>query len=263
MPSAAANMTNPVFIYQAGPFGIGQKLLLSGPEGRHAATVKRITVGQSLDLIDGLGARANCRVVAARPTELDVVVLRESREPPAQPQLTLVQALAKGDRAERAIEAATELGVHRIVPWQAERSIVQWRGERAVKSHQKWQQIVSSAAKQARRAWIPPVDPLSPSPELLARITASTCAVVLHESAEQPLGEILRAADLAQKSPRPTAESPEILFLVGPEGGISDPELIAFTAAGAHPARLGPHVLRSSTAGPTALAVWGAVLGWR
>ena len=78
-------------------------------------------------------------------------------EPQPGIRLVLVQALAKGDRDELATETATELGIDAVIPWQSERSIVRWKGDRAAKAHAKWQSVVTAAAKQARRAWIPEV----------------------------------------------------------------------------------------------------------
>jgi 16S rRNA (uracil1498-N3)-methyltransferase len=168
----------------------------------------------------------------------------------------LVQALAKGDRDELAAEAATELGVDGIIPWQAERSIVRWKGDRAAKSLGKWRSVVGAAAKQSRRAWLPQVEDVHDGGALVARIQRSALAVVLHEDAEEPLGAMLDAFASGE-----TAADGEVLFLVGPEGGISPGELDRFAAAGARLALLAPHVLRSSTAGPAALAIAGDRLG--
>jgi len=163
----------------------------------------------------------------------------------------LIQALAKGDRGEQAIEAATELGVDEVVPWQAARSIVVWRGERAGRSLRKWESVVLAAAKQSRRTRVPLVNGPANQAAVIQRIEAAALALVLHEEAAQPL------AGLA------LPPSGEVVLIVGPEGGVAPEELDAFVAAGAVAVQLGPNVLRSSSAGPAALAVMCAAGRWR
>jgi 16S rRNA (uracil1498-N3)-methyltransferase len=184
--------------------------------------------------------------------ELDAV----DHEPRPPYRLVLVQALAKGDRDELAAEAATELGADAIIPWQAERSIVRWKGDRAAKSLAKWRSVVLAAAKQSRRAWVPEVEEAHDDASLTSRIGRAALAIVLHEDATEPLGSLLDSFTAADSS-----REGEILFLVGPEGGISPTELDRFTGAGARLGLLAPHVLRSSTAGPAALAIAGDRLG--
>lgn len=181
-----------------------------------------------------------------RMTVTDVVV-----EERPSPSFTLVQALVKGDRDELAIEAATEIGVDKVVPWQAERSIVQWKAERAEKARQKWGDIVRSATKQSRRAWLPEVMELATTASLVQRIERASAAFILHGDA---------AASLAT---RPLPGAGEVVLVVGPEGGISPTELKALTAAGGMPVRLGENVLRASTAGPAALAILSAAERWQ
>jgi 16S rRNA (uracil1498-N3)-methyltransferase len=163
----------------------------------------------------------------------------------------LVQALAKGDRDEQAIEAATELGVDEVVPWQAGRSIVVWRGERAAKAHRKWGSVVLAAAKQSRRATVPVVAPVAHRRGVTELVRQASLALVLHEDASTALATVALPPD------------GDVLLVVGPEGGIAPDELEAFTGAGARAVRLGDTVLRSSSAGPAALAVLSAAGRWR
>jgi 16S rRNA (uracil1498-N3)-methyltransferase len=230
---------------------VGSRVVLDGPEGRHAATVRRIAAGEQVMLADGGGLRVTCAVVAAGKAELQLSVIEVCREPESQPRFVLVQALAKGDRDDQAIEAATEFGVDEVVPWQASRSIVQWRGERGDKARRKWESTVAAAAKQSRRARVPVVGELLTTKALAARIGASAVAYVLHEDATQSLA--------GQALP----EDGDVLVVVGPEGGITADEVAAFEAAGALTVRLGDTVLRSSSAGPAALAVLSAANRWR
>jgi 16S rRNA (uracil1498-N3)-methyltransferase len=247
-------VTAPLFFVPADRLAgaaVGSELILDGPEGRHGATVRRIGVGEQVLLTDGGGHRAGAVVesVGAGTLQLRLQTLILERQP--DPRFVLVQALAKGDRDEQAIEAATELGVDEVVPWQAARSIVIWRGERASRSLRKWESVVLAATKQSRRTRVPPVSEPEGLVAVLTRIEAAALALVLHEDARQPL------AGLALPG------SGDVVIIVGPEGGVTPDELSAFVAAGAVAVRLGSSVLRSSSAGPAALAVLSAAGRWR
>lgn len=236
----------------------GEELVLDGPEGHHAARVRRVTVGEVVLLADGSGVLARAvaeqvgvGVVRLRVTSLAVGEGAGPGTPQGQPRLVLVQALAKGGRDEMAVAMATELGVDEVVAWQADRCVVVWRGERTARSLAKWRSVATAAAKQSRRATVPEVTgPLGSLP-LAGRIRDCAAALVLHEGA----ATALTAAALPATG--------EVLVVVGPEGGITPDELGSFAAAGAQSVRLGPTVLRSSTAGPAALAVLAAQLRWR
>lgn len=246
-------MSAPVFLAEPGALdgvAAGGTYLLDGPEGRHAGVVQRRGPGERVDVVDGLGVRVLGRVARVSADGVLLAVEDVVREPAPAPALVLAQALAKGDRGEMAIEAATELGVDAVVPWQADRSIVVWRGDRAVKSRVRWIGTVRAATKQARRARVPEVEQAVDTAGLAARAAAVVAAggavLVLHEEATTPLRDVVL--------PAPGTPA-EVLVVVGPEGGIAPAEIDRLTAAGAATVRLGPHVLRSSTAGPAALAV--------
>jgi 16S rRNA (uracil1498-N3)-methyltransferase len=233
-------VTPPVFLVDELPAGAAA--VLDGDEGWHAAAVLRLRAGAALWLSDGVGGLAECTVVAAERDRLRLAVDRRARLDPPAPRLVAVQALAKGDRGESAVEIMTELGVDEIVPWAAARSVVRWQGDRGDRSLAKWRSTARAAAKQSRRAWLPAIADQAGTAAVTARIHAAA-AVVLHEEATTPLA----AATL------PTAG--DLVVVVGPEGGITPDELAAFTQAGAVPVRLGQPVLRASTAGAAALAV--------
>ncbi|WP_426938376.1 16S rRNA (uracil(1498)-N(3))-methyltransferase [Pseudarthrobacter sp. S3] len=256
-------MSNPVFFSGAGSLDElvpGARFVLQGPEARHAVTVKRLSPGESVDLADGAGKRLTGTVVSASPAELTVQCSAVSVEDRHDIRLVLVQALAKGDRDELAVETATELGIDAVIPWQSERSIVRWKGERAAKAHAKWQSVVTAAAKQARRAWIPEVRAAVETAGLVAAVAAADLAVILHEDAVRPLRSVLESWQGAQGA-QGDAGAQEILLIVGPEGGISPREVTRLCDAGAMTALLGHHVLRSSTAGPAAVVLASDVLG--
>lgn len=266
-------MSAPVFLAEPGSLGgfeAGSVYLLGGTEGRHAGVVQRRRAGERVDVVDGAGVRLVGTVEAAGPDGVRVLVAERIEEPAPDTALVLVQALAKGDRDQLAIEAATEVGVDAVLPWQAERSIVVWRADRAAKSRARWQAAVLAATKQSRRARVPVVEPVVDGPGLVGRIHAVVgaggAALVLHEEAIVPLaGVVLPPAPdpgaLEATTGLPPAAVREVLVVVGPEGGISEREIAALIDAGAQVVRLGPHVLRTSTAGPVALASLAQRLG--
>lgn len=235
-------MSAPVFVTDTASLDHAH-VTLSGPEGRHAATVRRLRPGERADLTDGAGAYAVCVVTAAGRDTLELDVTGRRDVPPPAPELTVVQALAKGDRGELAVETMTEVGVDAIVPWDAARCVARWRGERAAKGVNRWRGTAREAAKQARRARFPEVADVADTGEVARLLAAADLAVVLHEAAARPLSELSVPA------------SGRIIAVVGPEGGITDDEVAAFEDAGGHGVRLGPTVLRTSTAGAAAAAV--------
>jgi 16S rRNA (uracil1498-N3)-methyltransferase len=182
-------------------------------------------------------------VAAARPAELDLTVCARRAEPPPQPQIAVLQAIPKGDRGELAVELLTEAGADVIVPWAAQRSVAVWRGERAARSRARWTSAAQEAAKQSRRSWFPEVTEQADLAAAVRRISAAALAIVLDPDAAEPLAA---AAVPAQG---------EIVLVVGPEGGVSPAETDAFLAAGAVKARLGPTVMRASSAGALASGV--------
>jgi 16S rRNA (uracil1498-N3)-methyltransferase len=228
---------------------VGDAVALTGNEAHHAAAVRRVRSGEQVTVGDGRGAWLTGECEAVTPREVVVRITDRIDTPAAAPRIVLAQALAKGDRDELAVQAATELGVDEIVPWQAARSISRWDSAKAAKGRDRWASIVREAAKQAHRAWVPDVAALESTAVLAARGAASV-VLVLEPSAPRRLTELGLHAD----DPR------DVLLVVGPEGGIAPEELAAFERGGATLARLGDTVLRTSTAGPAAIAVVSAAL---
>lgn len=220
---------------------------IRGDEARHAATVSRARVGERIGIGNGRGLIAWGAIASLSAAEVEIEVDEIEEIPSAVPRIVLVQALAKGDRDELAVQAATELGVDRVVPWAAERSISRWDGAKAERGRVRWESIVREATKQSIRAWVPEVEPLQTTRQLAAR--AHPGMLVLDPRADAALSEIELGGIEA------------IELLVGPEGGISEREVTALTEAGARAVRLGASVLRTSTAGPAALAALATRLG--
>jgi 16S rRNA (uracil1498-N3)-methyltransferase len=230
----------PVFLGPVTEAAVGQIVVVTGDEARHAVVVRRLTAGEQVVLVDGSGTAATCTVVSTAKSSLEARVDEITSSPRPLPTVTVVQAIPKGDRADLAVEVLTEIGVDRIVPWAAARCVGVWRGDRAAKSLAKWRATAQEAAKQSRRAWVPEVTGQMSTAQVADLLGEADLAVVLHESATSSLA----AVDLDGVS--------SIAVVVGPEGGITDGELAAFGAA--HVVRMGEPVLRTSTAGVAAVA---------
>jgi 16S rRNA (uracil1498-N3)-methyltransferase len=243
-------VTAPFFLVEADALrrDVGAIVSITGADGRHAATVKRLAVGEPVLVGDGQGRVVDgvvAEVVGRDRVDVRVSAYAEIAAP--TPRLVVVQALPKGERAELSVELLTEVGVDVVVPWSASRSIAQWRGEKAARGVEKWAVTAREAAKQSRRPWVPEIRPLASTVQVCALLRSSVdaggTAIVLHEAAS------LRMASMRI----PT--SGDVVLVVGPEGGITDDERAALEQAGALSARLGPTVLRTSTAGAVAAAV--------
>lgn len=214
--------------------------------------MKRALPDETLLLGDGRGTLLTCRVRTVDGARVTLTVDERVDVPARTPSLTVVQALPKGERGELAVELATELGVDVVVPWDAERDITRWKGDRAEKGRARWERTAREAAKQSRRAWTPVVTDLASTAEVADRLAGAALALVLHSD------------DLTAGAPVGDPDLPgggEIVVVVGPEGGISPAEVERFTGVGGRLVRLGPEVLRTSTAGAAALAALSFRLG--
>ena len=239
-------MTVPLFLVESSALA-GDTVVVDGPEGRHAADVKRLRPGEPVLLGDGAGLLAEAVVTEVSRGRVVAAVEARRQVPAADPRFVVVQAVAKGGRDTDAIEAMTEVGVDEVVGWQASRSVARWTD----RTTDKWRATAREAAKQSRRAWVPAVAGPLTTREVAALLGDAAVAVVLHEAATEPLV----AVDLPV--------SGDVVVVVGPEGGIAPDELEQLVAAGARACRLGDSVLRTSTAGVAALSVLSAERRWR
>jgi 16S rRNA (uracil1498-N3)-methyltransferase len=235
-------MVQPLFFTAlARQLKIGQNFVLSGDEGKHAATVKRMRVGELLQLTDGTGVRVSASVLQNLGASLELSINEVAEETRPKLEITLVQALAKGDRDELAVQAATELGAVAIVPWQANRCVSKWDGPKLAKGVTRWQTIVSEAAKQSLRVWTPTVLPAVDTENLATLVANYDLVLVLDPTSTVSLKSLI-----------PTEGS--VAVVVGPEGGIDESELLALQEAGATCVHLGSGILRTSTAGLAAIS---------
>lgn len=232
---------------------IGELAIVDGDEGFHAATVRRVRSGEEITLGDGAGGMARCAVEVTGRGLLHARVLDRWQVPPPAPAVTVVQALPKSERSELAIELATEAGADEFVAWQAARCVARWEDTRIDRGLRRWRAVARAAAGQCRRAHIPSVTGVLSSSALAEwvgeQVRAGTTVLALNDSTAVGLAEL------------PLAEADSLALVIGPEGGITDAEVAELAAAGAVAVRLGPTVLRTSTAATVALGALGALTG--
>jgi 16S rRNA (uracil1498-N3)-methyltransferase len=214
-----------------------------GPEARrYLADVLRLAPGARLEVFDGKGGRYAAELAPG----LEWVTLGPREEAPAASvEIALLVALAKGEKMDLVVQKATELGVARLLPFEAERSVVRLEAEKGEERAGRWRRIAAEAARQCGRADVPEVAPPQPLAQALAALAPGTRAYVFH-----PGGGALEAAGAAS-----------VAAVVGPEGGLTDAEVRACEAAGAVRAGLGPRVLRAETAAIVAVALLQARFG--
>lgn len=235
-------MTEALFLADLDSPQVGDTFTLAGDEGRHAAVVRRIRVGETIMIADGAGTGVRGAVTAVDKASVTVEIAEVLHAEAPTVRYHAVQALAKGDRAELAIEMLTEVGVDRVIPWQSSRSIVRWAPEREARGLARWRSSVREAAKQSRRLRVPVITSPMTTRELVLLIEQMDAAFVLHEGAEVSLNRVEVPAE------------GDILIIIGPEGGLTDDEVATFEAAGARQVLVSDGVLRTSTAGVVALA---------
>lgn len=243
-------MVEPMFVREFdSSVSEGSIIELTGPEAKHAVSVRRMRVGEDIQLTNAVGLRLRGQVESINGNALKVLTKSVEQEVAPSLQITLVQALAKGDRDELAVQASTELGVSGVIPWESDRSVSRWIGLKEAKGVERWQSIVAEAAKQSLRVWHPVVTSPIKGVQVAQLVADFNLVLVLDPTAKLGLGE--------SKLP----ESGTVALVVGPEGGISDAELEALDSAGAHRVHLGASILRTSTAGVAAISAILALSG--
>jgi len=235
-----------VFVEQ--PLAVGAQVALPDTAHAHLVRVLRAGVGDACVLFNGDGHDYDAHITALdkRRAEVEVIAARMlDNESPLR--ITLVQALARGEKMDLILQKATELGVAAFVPVDSERSEVRLDGERLGKRHAHWQSVVVSACEQCNRAQVPAVA----MPQALAP-AVSTLAVATRFWLDP------QATDTVQSI---QAEDGGLVLAIGPEGGWSPRDRATLEEAGFRGLRLGPRILRTETAGIAAIAALQARLG--
>jgi len=223
------------------PTTVGRTYEFASDDAHHAIRVLRMQVGAEFMLSDGLGAWSKVKAIEVKKKSMQVQVIDSGFQEALPTTITVVQALPKGDRAKEAIELLTEAGVDRIIPWSSARSIG--------KGSDKFSITAREASKQSRRFRIPEVTELATTAQICDAIKISDLAIVFHESATQKLSDQVSSHNVEH-----------LLIIIGPEGGLTDEEIAAFTSSGAKVALMGRPILRSAHAGIAAVSAVSALL---
>jgi 16S rRNA (uracil1498-N3)-methyltransferase len=224
----------------------GQRQVLKSDEAHHAIKVLRLNIGEIIKISDGVGKWVSGPIVEIAKKELFISISERGEIQAAKPELVLVQAITKSDRNKEMLELAVEAGVDRIIPWQSERSISKWQSD----SEEKWQVGIKQSCKQARKTKLPNLMQVMSTAELVKTIGSGGYGIVFHEEASTKFSELTI----------PNSQS-SVYLVIGPEGGISEQELLSFQNNGSKVVRLGDTVLRSAHAGFAALSAVQTKLG--
>jgi len=223
------------------PTTVGGSYEFANDDANHAIRVLRMQEGAEFMLSDGKGSWSQVVATEVKKKSMQVRVMDSGFQDPLATTITVVQAIPKGDRAKEAIELLTEAGVDRIVPWLSTRSIG--------KGSEKFAVTAREASKQSRRFRIPEVTDMATTAQICEAIKISDLAIAFHESATTKLSDQVSSHNVEH-----------LLIIIGPEGGLTDEEIDAFTQAGAKVALMGRPILRSAHAGIAAVSAVSALL---
>ena len=210
---------------------------IDGSACHHLRNVLRVKTGETITLLDGKGLCCEVIIEQISKSKLLAKVIRRWREEDKTVPVTIIQALPKGDKIELVLQKGTELGVRCFQPMTSAHAIPQFDSDRFSKREDRWRRIVSEAARQCRSAVLPEIKPIQPLSKILTEQTPDL-KLALWENSAVPLSSIL-----------PTQKPEGVRILVGPEGGFTEHEINAITAAGFQNVHLGPRILRTETAG--------------
>jgi 16S rRNA (uracil1498-N3)-methyltransferase len=230
-----------LFFVEDLPTTVGGSYEFANDDANHAIRVLRMQVGAEFMLSDGKGTWSQVVATEVKKKSMQVRVMDSGFQAPLATTITVVQALPKGDRAKEAIELLTEAGVDRIVPWASARSIG--------KGSEKFAITAREASKQSRRFRIPEVTEVATTAQICEAIKISDLAIAFHESATSKLSDQVSSHNVEH-----------LLIIIGPEGGLTDEEIAAFTESGAKVALMGRPILRSAHAGIAAVSAVSALL---
>lgn len=223
------------------PTTVGSSYEFANDDANHAIRVLRMQAGDEFMLSDGKGTWSQVVAQEVKKKSMQVRVMDSGFQDPLATTITVVQAIPKGDRAKEAIELLTEAGVDRIVPWLSTRSIG--------KGSEKFAVTAREASKQSRRFRIPEVTEVATTAQICEAIKLSDLAIAFHESATSKLSDQVSSHNVEH-----------LLIIIGPEGGLTDEEIAAFTESGAKVALMGRPILRSAHAGIAAVSAVSALL---
>lgn len=237
-------------IHVPAPLAVGSEVTLPAQAGEHLARVLRLPAGAPFVMFDGGGGEYAAEITAIGKQVRARVLRHEPVERESPLHITLVQGVARGERMDLIVQKATELGVARIVPVLAERSVVKLDPKQRERKREHWQSIVVSACEQCGRNRVPDVLEVASLGEALKAPAEGALRCLLAADASGSLAEVAAGAPGGR-----------LVLLIGPEGGLADHEQKLALANGFVACRLGPRIMRTETAGLAALAVLQAMAG--
>ena len=235
---------------------IGDRIPLPETAAGHLVRVLRADIGDACVLFNGDGHDYDARIttIGKRSVEVEILAVRAlDNESPLR--ITLLQALARGEKMDWILQKATELGVAAVIPVESERSEVKLDGERAGKRVVHWQSVIVAACEQSGRAVVPAIAPPQPMANALRGLPSPPAQrLLLDPKAGDALASL--GMDVVDEHSRR-----ELVLAIGPEGGWSPRDHALLRSAGFEGMRLGPRILRTETAGIAAIAVLQSRLG--
>lgn len=241
-------------IHVPAPLVVGTDVQLPAQAGEHLTRVLRLEEGAALTLFNGAGGEYAATLGARHGKPGKHVIARVLGHDPVEREsplsITLLQGVARGERMDLIVQKATELGVARIVPVLAERSVVKVDARQRARKLEHWQAVAIAACEQCGRNRVPLVDEPRTLGDAVAQLPSDTARALLVADGVQSLTAFATHAN-----------GRALALLIGPEGGLADPERQFAFANGFEGCRLGPRILRTETAGLAALATLQAVAG--
>ncbi|MBQ2764601.1 MAG: 16S rRNA (uracil(1498)-N(3))-methyltransferase [Firmicutes bacterium] len=224
-----------------------KRIVVTGDVCHHITRVLRMRVGESLRFSDNEAYFYEGTIAVINKDSVEVAVddYYSIEDEPCL-QVTLIQCLPRGDKMDQILQKATELGVKSVIPAESENSQVRLKNKASEKQG-RWQKIVNSAAEQCGRGLIPEVQMPCSLKDAIASVGEDTAILFCYEREEN--NSFRKTAEMLK------AQTKHIALVIGPEGGFSEREADMIIAAGGHSVTMGSRILRTETAGPTALAV--------
>lgn len=225
---------------------LAEKMTLRGLDAHHASHVLRLKPGDEIIVVDSHGMAARAKLEKAGVAEIALTCIEKiagDSEPPVA--VYLAQGLAKGDKMDFIVQKAVELGVSKIIPLTADRSVVRYDHAKQANRRDRWQKIAMEAAKQCGRLVVPKVMMFEDIQGLLVKYGQDFMTVMLYE------GEQKNSFKTLLKN----CQARAVLLLVGPEGGFSEREVALCRLHGVRTVTIGPRILRTETAALAALSI--------
>lgn len=227
------------------------ELTLSADESHHLIAVNRARVGDTVVAFDGRGTEWICDLVGDRKNAAVLKVRFTQKIKPLPYEITLGQALPKGQFMDAIVRKATEIGTARVVPLESDRTQVHLDGDRSDRKIEKWQTAALEAAKQCGNAFVPEISPVQNATAFMEGARGFDLKLIASlQPGAKSLKTVLAAFRSSQGRP-PT----KVVWMIGPEGDFTPAEMSVSQSAGFEPVTLGPLVLRCETAAAYALSI--------